>query len=163
MRLTAIAMTFLMAVLLASNSAAQIVRDSKSRQPIRESIATIVNDYASGQGIPPHVDAPLFSDTILSVSLGSSCVMEFTNEAGGREEQFLEPMSALVMGGEARHEWKHAIVSRPVDLWQGREWPRGRRVSLTFRQVLPADQRPNWEPASWAKLRNRLPPTSSSR
>jgi hypothetical protein len=84
--------------------------------------------------------------------------MEFTNETGGVEELFLEPMSALVMAGEARHEWKHAIANRPVDLWQGREWPRGRRVSLTFRKVLPADRRPRWEPASWANIRKRLRP-----
>lgn len=95
----------------------------------------IVNDYASGQGIQAHVDAPIFTDTIISVSLGSSCVMEFTNEAGGAEEQFLEPRSVLVLGGEARHRWKHSIPRRSVDQWQGREWPRGRRVSLTFRKM----------------------------
>ena len=44
----------------------------------------IVNDYAPGQGIPAHVDAPLFTDTIISISLGSSCVMEFSNESGER-------------------------------------------------------------------------------
>jgi alkylated DNA repair dioxygenase AlkB len=118
----------------------------------------IVNDYASGQGIPAHVDAPLFADTIISVSLGSSCVREFTNEDGAAEEHFLEPRSALVIGGVARHEWKHSIPSRLVDSWQGREWPRGRRVSLTFRKVLPADRRPAWEPASWANVRKRLRP-----
>jgi len=75
---------------------------------------------------------------------------------------FLEPRSALVIAGEARHAWKHAIPGRTVDEWQGREWPRQRRVSLTFRKVLPVEQRPTWEPASWAKLRNRLQPTSSS-
>ncbi len=72
----------------------------------------IVNDYAPGQGIPPHVDAPLFTDTVVSISLGSSCIMEFTTDAGAREEQFLEPMSALVIGGEARSGWKHAIQPR---------------------------------------------------
>jgi alkylated DNA repair dioxygenase AlkB len=116
----------------------------------------IVNDYAPGQGISAHVDAPLFTDTIVSISLGSSCMMEFTTESASREEQFLEPMSALVITGEARHEWKHAIPARSYDVWRGREWPRARRVSLTFRKLLPEDQRPVWEPASWAKVRNRL-------
>jgi alkylated DNA repair dioxygenase AlkB len=95
----------------------------------------IVNDYAPGQGIPAHVDAPLFTDTIVSISLGSSCVMEFTTESGGSEEQFLEPMSALVIAGEARHSWKHAIPARSHDAWSGRDWPRTRRVSLTFRKM----------------------------
>jgi alkylated DNA repair dioxygenase AlkB len=122
----------------------------------------VVNDYAPGRGIPAHVDAPLFADTIISISLGSSCVMEFSKESGELEQQFLEPMSALVIGGEARHEWNHAIPARAVDEWQGREWPRTRRVSLTFRKLLPVEQRPTWEPGSWAKVRNRLRPTSSS-
>ncbi len=122
----------------------------------------VVNDYALGKGIPAHVDAPLFAENIISISLGSSCVMEFSNDGGDIEQLFLEPRSALVIAGEARHAWKHAIPGRTVDEWQGREWPRQRRVSLTFRKVLPVEQRPTWEPASWAKLRNRLQPTSSS-
>lgn len=103
----------------------------------------IVNEYAVGQGITPHVDAPLFTDTIVSISLGSSCVMEFARECGEREEQLLEPMSALVIGGEARRDWKHAIPSRTHDVWLGREWPRGRRVSLTFRKMRLHDTHPN--------------------
>jgi alkylated DNA repair dioxygenase AlkB len=135
---------------------ARLVRDGLMPDPADQ---LIVNDYAAGQGIPAHVDAPLFTDTIISVSLGSSCVMEFTNETGDAEELFLEPMSVLVIGGEARLEWKHSIVSRPIDRWQGREWPRRRRVSLTFRKLLPPDQRPTWEPGSWAHVRKRLRPT----
>jgi alkylated DNA repair dioxygenase AlkB len=114
----------------------------------------IVNEYSAGQGIPPHVDAPLFTDTIVSISLGSSCVMEFTTESE-LGKQFLEPRSALVIAGEARHKWKHAIPARTADQWQGREKPRTRRISLTFRKVLPPEQRPAWEPASWANVRNR--------
>ena len=103
----------------------------------------IVNEYAIGQGVRPHVDAPLFTDTIVSISLGSTCVMEFTRESGDREEQFLEPMSALVIAGEARCGWKHAIPSRTHDAWGGREWPRARRVSLTFRKMLLQDTPPS--------------------
>jgi alkylated DNA repair dioxygenase AlkB len=122
----------------------------------------IVNEYPPGRGIPAHIDAPLFADTIISISLGSSCLMEFSRESGEVEQQFLESMSALVIAGEARHEWKHSIPGRTADEWQGRDWPRARRVSLTFRKLLPVEQRPAWEPASWAKLRNRLRPASSS-
>jgi alkylated DNA repair dioxygenase AlkB len=95
----------------------------------------IVNEYAVGWGIPAHVDAPLFTDTIVSISLGSTCVMEFTQDSGAREEHLLEPMSALVIAGEARREWKHAIPARLLDTWQGREVPRSRRISLTFRKM----------------------------
>jgi alkylated DNA repair dioxygenase AlkB len=102
----------------------------------------IVNEYPAGEGIDAHIDAPLFTDTIVSISLGSSCVMEFTAESGDRDEQFLEPMSALVIAGEARSGWKHQIPSRTHDLWGGREWPRTRRVSLTFRKMRLQAPRP---------------------
>ena len=72
----------------------------------------VVNEYPAGEGIEAHIDAPLFTDTIVSISLGSSSIMEFTTESGDREEQFLEPMSALVIAGEARSGWKHQIPSR---------------------------------------------------
>lgn len=49
-------------------------------QPI-EFNQLIINEYLPGQGINPHVDNPtLFSSPIVSVSLGSECVMEFDNE-----------------------------------------------------------------------------------
>jgi alkylated DNA repair dioxygenase AlkB len=96
----------------------------------------VANDYAAGRGIAPHIDGPFCTDTIVSISLGSSCIMEFTNESGGHEEQFLEPMSALIMAGEARLKWKHAIPARTQDSWSGRDWPRGRRISLTFRKMI---------------------------
>ena len=41
----------------------------------------IVNEYIPGHGISAHVDAPkVFDDIITSVSLGSTCVMEFVNK-----------------------------------------------------------------------------------
>jgi alkylated DNA repair dioxygenase AlkB len=137
----------------AQDLAARLVQDGLTPDRADQ---LIVNDYAPGQGISAHVDAPLFRDTIVSISLGSSCMMEFTNASGRREEQFLEPMSALVIAGQARCDWKHAIPARHVDEWLGRGWPRTRRVSLTFRNVLPVEQRPTWEPSSWANLKNRL-------
>ena len=39
---------------------------------------------------------------IISVSLGSSCVIEFTNEGGGAEEQFLEAKKCV------GHRWRGA-------------------------------------------------------
>jgi alkylated DNA repair dioxygenase AlkB len=97
----------------------------------------IANEYPSGTGIFPHVDAPFFDDTVVSVSLGSSCVMLFTESATGRvEEMFLAPCSALVIAGEARDKWKHSIPPRPQDTWKDQVISRGTRVSLTFRRML---------------------------
>jgi alkylated DNA repair dioxygenase AlkB len=97
----------------------------------------VVNDYPPGTGIFPHVDQAVFGDTVASVSLGSSCVMQFTHAASARvEEVFLEPRSVLVLSGEARWHWRHEIPARLVDEWEGASRPRSRRVSLTFR-VMP--------------------------
>ena len=97
----------------------------------------IVNAYEPGGGISAHVDLSAFDDTIVAISLGSTCVMQFAEKASGREEELLvESGSALIMSGEVRSQWTHAIPARTSDLWQDRERVRGRRVSLTFRRML---------------------------
>ncbi|HVU09774.1 MAG TPA: alpha-ketoglutarate-dependent dioxygenase AlkB [Phototrophicaceae bacterium] len=99
----------------------------------------IVNEYQPGQGIAPHVDCvPCFADTILSISLGSPCVMDYTplkREAEVRHV-LLQPGSLLIMRGEARYEWKHGIAARKRDLFEGQVIERQRRVSLTLRKVI---------------------------
>lgn len=97
----------------------------------------IVNEYLAGQGISPHVDCiPCFGDTILSLSLGSPCVMIFTSLATRVQAPILlEPGSLVVMQGESRTGWKHGIPARKSDTLDGRTLQRSRRVSLTFRKV----------------------------
>ena len=53
----------------------------------------IVNEYEPGQGISPHIDnVKLFDAVVVSVSLGSECVMQFTQKEkdegkyGGKDE-----------------------------------------------------------------------------
>jgi alkylated DNA repair dioxygenase AlkB len=98
----------------------------------------IVNEYEPGQGIAPHVDCvPCFADTIASLTLGSSCVMEFTRlKTREKAALFLARRSLVVLSGEARYEWRHAIPGRKSDPHEGRVISRGRRLSLTFRNVL---------------------------
>ena len=98
----------------------------------------IVNEYEPGQGIANHVDCvPCFTDSIASVSLGSSCVMTFTSkETGHVIPLLLEPRSLVALRGEARYGWTHGIAARKTDTYQGRTIHRRRRVSLTFRKVI---------------------------
>ncbi|WP_327003844.1 alpha-ketoglutarate-dependent dioxygenase AlkB [Dactylosporangium sp. NBC_01737] len=100
----------------------------------------IVNEYQPGQGIAPHVDCvPCFAGTVLSVSLGSACVMTYTlPKSAQRLDVLMEPGSLLVMRGPARYDWRHGIAARKTDRWQDAVITRGRRVSLTFRTVLPS-------------------------
>jgi len=96
----------------------------------------IVTEYQPGEGIRPHVDATTFADVIVGVTLGSACVMEFVRAGHATEAVLLEPGSAVVFSGDARHEWQHAIPARTADDWDGQHLPRSGRVSLTFRKML---------------------------
>ena len=99
----------------------------------------VANDYEPGIGIFDHVDQAVFGNVVISVSLGSTCIMRFTKAAPeASREILLEPRSALVLSGEARWDWKHGIPARSRDLVNGREYVRSRRVSLTFRAI-PVD------------------------
>lgn len=98
----------------------------------------IINEYLPGQGISPHIDCTsCFDDTIASLSLNSSCVMEFS-KCGQQDKKhlLLEPLSLLILTDNARYRWMHAIPSRIEDVWNGENLPRGRRISLTFRKVI---------------------------
>lgn len=96
----------------------------------------IINEYLPGQGIANHIDCvPCFKETIVSVSLGSPCVMNFT-----RKQEviplYLKPCSAVVLKGVARYQWMHGIPARKKDTYGEETFERSRRVSLTFRQVI---------------------------
>lgn len=96
----------------------------------------IINEYEPGQGISTHVDCvPCFGEVIASLSLGSACVMDFTNDKQ-KESLWLEPRSLIVLKDDARYEWKHSIPARKSDKQQSVKIPRGRRLSLTFRTVI---------------------------
>lgn len=95
----------------------------------------IVSEYRAGEGIRPHIDAPVFADVIVGVALGSACVMEFLRPGHDTEALLLEPRSAVVFSGDARHEWQHAIPARTADDWHGQRLRRSRRISLTFRKM----------------------------
>ncbi len=98
----------------------------------------IINEYQPGQGISAHIDCvPCFADTIASLSLGSPCVMGFTHsKTGEKSSLLLEPRSLLVLSGDARYIWQHAIAGRKTDRRNGQIIQRTRRISLTFRKVL---------------------------
>lgn len=96
----------------------------------------IINEYEPGQGISAHIDCrPCFGEIILSLTLNSPCVMEFTR-AQEKVPLLLEPGSLLIMQGEARHAWKHGIPARKKDIYEGKSIERQRRISLTFRNIV---------------------------
>jgi len=95
----------------------------------------LINEYLPGQGIAPHVDYHPYDRTVVSISLGSPCIMDLEHVEGyEKHEIWLDPCSALIMDGESRYEWKHGIAARKKDSWNGAFFQRGRRVSMSFRK-----------------------------
>jgi alkylated DNA repair dioxygenase AlkB len=95
----------------------------------------LVNEYQPGQGISAHKDYEPF-EQVASLSLASGCLMEFAKPSRHCIKSFwLEPRSLLVLTGEARHNWTHAIRPRLADVVHGLKIPRERRLSLTLRTI----------------------------
>lgn len=109
-----------------------------------------VNEYWPGAGIAPHADRhTVFGPFVVAISLGSSVIMEFRRPEGLGDDDadnrqyrtvnvHLPPRSLLVISGESRYRWEHAIRPRRIDIIDGKAVERGTRVSLTFRNVLTA-------------------------
>jgi len=97
----------------------------------------IVNEYQPVQGISAHIDCqPCFGETIASLSLLSACVMRFASQTPSQQTVLhVQPASLLVLKGDARHMWTHAIPSRKTDVFEGQKHIRSRRISLTFRTM----------------------------
>ena len=93
----------------------------------------IVNEYLPGQGISAHVDSDVFTDGIVSVSLGSGATMRFSHPTTKESvDIWLPRRSAVILTGDARYKWRHAISASKQDKGHG---ARKRRVSLTFRKM----------------------------
>jgi alkylated DNA repair dioxygenase AlkB len=97
----------------------------------------IVNEYQPGQGISAHIDCvPCFGPVVASLSLLSSCLIEFiSKESGEVVPLWLAPRSLLVLSEEARYRWQHRIPARKTDVINAVPHKRGRRISLTFRTI----------------------------
>lgn len=97
-----------------------------------------VNEYYPGQGLVGHIDCTTcFGNIIITLTLGSSCVMEFTHyQTKEKAEILLLPGSLLILKKAARHFWLHSVTGRNTDNYQGKEFVRGRRIALTFREAL---------------------------
>ncbi len=99
----------------------------------------IINEYEPGQGIASHIDCePCFGDTVLSLSLGSQCVMNYSTEVNSRDKigLLIEARSLVVMKKESRYNWFHGIPARKSDTFNNTVLKRNRRVSVTFRKVV---------------------------
>ena len=82
--------------------------------------------YDAGAGIGWHKDRSVF-DRVVGVSLGSPATLRFRQRTATGFRRFslpVEPRSAYLLSGEARHDWEHSIA--PGD---------DLRFSITFRTL----------------------------
>lgn len=94
----------------------------------------IVNNYNPAQGISPHVDVTKYGDVIGCFTIGSGATMLFEKK-NIVKEIYVKPNSLYIMSGDARYIWKHSMPSRRSDLLNDEKIHRGRRISITFRNV----------------------------
>jgi alkylated DNA repair dioxygenase AlkB len=91
-----------------------------------EFVHALLARYDPGAGIGWHRDRPVF-DKVVGVSLGAQAVLRFrqrTDSGFNRVQLAVEPRSAYLLSGDARHEWEHSIA------------PGGElRFSITFRTL----------------------------
>ncbi|AYV76722.1 MAG: alpha-ketoglutarate-dependent dioxygenase AlkB [Terrestrivirus sp.] len=94
----------------------------------------IVNNYECGEGISPHTDLDKFGPVIGCFTLGSGALMKFT-KGDMCVDLYTEDRSLYIMSGEARSIWKHQMPQQSYDTIDGIKIKRGRRISVTFRNV----------------------------
>ncbi len=94
--------------------------------PQQEIEHALVTEYRPGAAIGWHRDRPVFGQ-VIGISLASSCRFRFRRKLGEKWERratLLEPRSAYILRGPARHEWEHSIP--PAEAL---------RYSVTFRTI----------------------------
>ncbi|HEU5286651.1 MAG TPA: alpha-ketoglutarate-dependent dioxygenase AlkB [Sphingomicrobium sp.] len=92
----------------------------------QEFVHVLIARYDPGAGIGWHRDRSVF-EQVVGVSLGSPATLRFRRRKPGgfdRASLNVEPRSAYLLAGEARHQWEHSIA--PGDR---------RRFSITFRTL----------------------------
>lgn len=82
----------------------------------------LINSYDKGAGIPPHMDGPLYSPRVATITLGGPAVMAFhkalPDGSPGElaSEVMLQPRCLLLMQGQACHSYTHSIASQDADV-----------------------------------------------
>ena len=109
----------------------------------------IVNQYAPGEGLAPHVDLDAFADGVAVVSLRSTVVMDMYPPGSSRDRipgassakpVWLRPGDVMFLSRAARWEWAHGIAARDADpvegeTGEGARVRRGCRTSVTLRAM----------------------------
>lgn len=97
----------------------------------------IVNNYMTGQGISKHIDNIQYGNTIGCYTIGdidSGATFKFRKDEQVKSI-YIEPNSLYIMSGDARYLFSHEMTKAKKDKVNNNIIPRGRRISITFRNV----------------------------
>jgi len=87
----------------------------------------IISEFLPGIGLKPHVDRFFWAESIIGISLLSSCIMELKGVCDPIQKLItLTPGSLYQLKGQSRYETCHSIPPESVT---------ERRISLTFRNL----------------------------
>jgi alkylated DNA repair dioxygenase AlkB len=102
----------------------------------------IINNYECGEGINAHTDHKDFGSVIGCFTLNSGAILKFTRKGFEPYEIYTKPNSLYIMSSNARRLWSHEMPHKKIDMIDNSLIPgakkvaiRGRRISVTFRQV----------------------------
>jgi alkylated DNA repair dioxygenase AlkB len=96
----------------------------------------IVNNYNAGQGISRHTDIKTYGKVIGCFTICSGATMKFFNPLDNSNyDKYVEANSLYIMSGDARYIWTHEMLTSKFDIVNKIKVPRGRRISITFRNV----------------------------
>jgi len=96
----------------------------------------LVNEYQAdlSHGISAHKDDAAYGPVVAAFTIGSGAEMLF-KRGDAVESIYVKPDSLYIMSGDARDKWTHEMPGRKSDMVDGKKIPRGRRISVTFRNV----------------------------
>jgi alkylated DNA repair dioxygenase AlkB len=95
----------------------------------------IINNYYFNEGISAHTDVKSYGKVIGCLTVGAGTTVKFTNDDQRTYEIYVEPNSMYIMTQDARYKWYHSIPVRKQDIVDNKIIERGRRISITFRNV----------------------------
>lgn len=96
-----------------------------------------ISEYLPGHGIGPHTDdKTIYSETIVSLNLGSNCVFIIKDKNRKSLPIQIKPNSLIVLKNKARYECEHGVRGQIYDIIDSVKVDRTRRVCVTFRKTI---------------------------
>ena len=96
----------------------------------------IVNRTKPPQGFGRHFDNSKFDDPVATLCTNSGVNIIFIHKDGRHYHAMRsQRRSLIVMSGESRYEYQHAIPEGVDDAWKGKLIPRNMRISWTLRSM----------------------------